>query len=87
MSTPSETQAETFGGYILYPLALHVPPVDRWQAVVVISRTSGEGDSTSTRSRAFPGTPVIFETADEAREYALRYGRMLISGSHSELPG
>ena len=70
-----------------WTLALRAPTGRKWQSFVVISSYEDRGDSTTRmNSRAFPGAPFLFNSAGEATEYALQYGRTLIAGRSPELP-
>ena len=74
------------GEFWLYPLALRSPSGTKCQAVVIVTRFDGDEDAVTAKSRAFPGTPFLFYDAEEAKAYALRYGRMLVTGKYHDLP-
>lgn len=70
------------GNYLLRPSASLVPATGYWQPVAVVkfARASGK-----TRIKSFPCLSAVFVTGEEAREYAMRYGRMLIAGKHQAI--
>ena len=76
------------GGYLIYPLGLYQPRTRQWQAVVIITleRLVAEGNPTLQHTKALPNPAELFATEMEAKEHALRYGRMLIASNHADLP-
>ena len=75
-------------GYLIYPLGLYQPKSRQWQAMVII--TSEElvavGNPTLQHTKALPCAGKLFLTEMDAKEHALRYGRMLISSDHATFP-
>ena len=80
----AKSEAVKYKDYLIYPMALFLPPRKKWQAMVLITRDTHEG-STLPRSQSFPELPEMFDEEEPALTYALKYGLMLIDGNQQGL--
>ena len=78
----AKNDAVTYKDYLIYPLALYLPPEDKWQAMALITRDTGDEDLTLPRSQSFPQLPGVFGNEEAALSYALEYARRLVDGKH-----
>jgi hypothetical protein len=74
------------GEYFLYPLALYVPGMAKWQALVILTRNKEYAATAGPSSKCFPNNPVTFDDEASAKNYALRFGEMLVRGEFEGLP-
>ncbi len=80
-----KNDAVVYRDYLLYPLALYLPPKKKWQAMVIVTRDAGDEDMTLPRSQSFPQLPDLFDEEAAALRHAVQYGKMLIDGRHQGL--
>jgi hypothetical protein len=80
----AQNEAVTYKEYMIYPLALYLPPQGKWAAMTLITRDMQDQNLTLPRSQSFPQLPGLFDDAS-ASKYALDYGRMLVDRKHSGL--
>ena len=80
-----KNDAVTYKDYLIYPLALYLPPTEKWQAMALITRDTSDQDLTLPRSQSFPQLPGLFDNEEAALKYALEYGRTLVDGTEHGL--
>jgi hypothetical protein len=54
--------------------------------IITSEELVAEGNPTLQHTKALPCATELFSTEMEAKEHALRYGRMLIISDHATLP-
>ena len=81
----AKNDAIVYRDYLIYPLALYLPPTGKWQAMTLITRDMGDENLTLPRSQSFPQLPGMFDDEEAALSYALQYGRMLVDGKQQGL--
>ena len=81
----AKNDAVTYKDYLIYPLALYLPPTQKWQAMALITRDMAEQNLTLPRSQSFPQLPGLFDDEETALSYAVEYARKLVDRKHEGL--
>ena len=81
----AKNDAVTYKDYMIYPLALYLPPTEKWQAMALITRDTSDQDLTLPRSQSFPQLPGVFDSEEAALSYAVEYARKLVDGKQQGL--
>ena len=81
----TKNDAVTYKDYLIYPLALYLPPTEKWQAMALITRDMSDQDLTLPRSQSFPQLPGVFDSEEAALSYAVEYARKLVDGNQQGL--
>lgn len=81
----AKNDAVTYKEYLIYPLALYLPPEDKWQAMALITRDMNDQNLTLPRSQSFPQLPGLFDSEEAALSYAAEYARLLVDGKQRGL--
>ena len=81
----AKNDAVEYREYLIYHLALYLPPTEKWQAMALITRDTSDQNLTLPRSQSFPQLPGMFDDEESALNYALQFGRMLVDGKQQGL--
>ena len=81
----TKNDAVTYKDYLIYPLALYLPPTEKWQAMALITRDMSDQNLTLPRSQSFPQLPGLFDDEEAALSFAVEYARKLVDGMQQGL--